>query len=117
MKENPPFSNGGPQSLQQIENREASFCSGLRSASTTKNRSSRPPTKRRRRGRTATRPTLKSQRRELFVYDGTDLVGVMRIAPDGKSTALNAHGKRLGAFPSQQAASAALNKLSAGGRG
>jgi hypothetical protein len=62
------------------------------------------------------RTAPRSGPRELAVYDGTDLVGTIKIASDGKSTAHNAHGKRLGIFPSQRAASAALNKLAAGGR-
>jgi hypothetical protein len=116
MKNGPTFTNAGPQSSQQIESQQTSFCSELESASTTKNQSGRPPTKRRRRAKTSARTALSPGRRELSVYDGTNLVGIIKIAPDGKSAALNAFGKRLGVFPSQQAASAALNKLAAGGR-
>jgi hypothetical protein len=62
-------------------------------------RRSRRPTKRNR------APTC---RRELFVYDGTDLCGVVKITGK-KATAFNCAGDRIGAFASLPAALAALD--------
>jgi hypothetical protein len=61
--------------------------------------------------RRSRRPKKRSKtptcRRELFVYDGTNLVGVVKT--DGKkTTAFNCTGNRIGVFASLQAAIAAL---------
>lgn len=47
--------------------------------------------------------------RELAVYDGQECLGTIKVADDGTARAFDAHGKRLGSFPSLQAASAALD--------
>jgi hypothetical protein len=46
--------------------------------------------------------------RELCIYDGQECIGTIKVAEDGTARAFDAHGKRLGSFPSLQAASAAL---------
>jgi hypothetical protein len=48
-------------------------------------------------------------RREVAVYDGTNLIGTVKIADDGRSTAYDALGKRVGSFGSLKAASDALD--------
>jgi hypothetical protein len=46
--------------------------------------------------------------RELSLYDGQECLGTIKVAEDGKARAFDAHGKRLGSFPSLKAASDAL---------
>jgi hypothetical protein len=64
----------------------------------------------RRRSAKRGRAPTKLCKREVSIYDGVNLLGTIKIAADGKSTAYNAHGKRLGLFSSFHAASAAFNK-------
>jgi hypothetical protein len=71
--------------------------------------------KSRRRSVKRRRALTKSCKREVFIYDGLDLVGTVRIAADGKLTAYDPRGRRLGLFPTFQAASAAFDKPSARG--
>lgn len=66
-----------------------------------KRRGSRRSTKSR---RGATKPS----RRELALYDGTNFVGVVKVGTAGAYVAYNPRGKRVGVFPSLQAASASL---------
>jgi hypothetical protein len=47
--------------------------------------------------------------RELSVYDGQACLGRIKINDDGKAVAFDKRGKRLGRFPSVEAASAAFN--------
>ena len=47
--------------------------------------------------------------RELSVYDGQEFVGTVKVSDDGKARAFDRDGKRIGSFPSFEAASAALN--------
>ncbi|MGO9399738.1 MAG: hypothetical protein ACLP19_18125 [Xanthobacteraceae bacterium] len=49
--------------------------------------------------------------RELFLYDGQDLIGTIKVADDGTARAFDARGKRLGKFPSLEAASAAFTSV------
>jgi hypothetical protein len=49
-------------------------------------------------------------RREFALYDGVTLIGVIKVAVDGAYVAYNSRGKRVGVFPSLQAASASLPK-------
>jgi hypothetical protein len=46
--------------------------------------------------------------RELFVYDGQECLGTIKVAEDGKAVAFDQRGKRVGSFPSLKIASAAL---------
>jgi hypothetical protein len=62
----------------------------------------------RRSRRLAKRNHAPTCRRELFVYDGTDLVGVVKITGK-KATAFNCAGDRIGVFTSLQAAIAAFD--------
>lgn len=48
--------------------------------------------------------------RELSVYDGQELVGIIKVSEDGKARAFDRDGKRIGSFRSFEAASAALNR-------
>jgi hypothetical protein len=74
-------------------------------------KASSPSTKRRRPQRSTTRRSSpRAGRREVAVYDGTTLVGTIKIAADGTSTAYSARGKRLGLFSSFLMASAAFNE-------
>jgi hypothetical protein len=50
-----------------------------------------------------------ARRREVAVYDGTNLIGTVKIADDGRSTAHDLLGKRVGSFGSLKAASDALS--------
>lgn len=50
-----------------------------------------------------------ARRRELSIYDGQDCIGTIKVADDGKATAFDQRGKRLGSFPSFEAASAAVS--------
>jgi hypothetical protein len=69
--------------------------------STTKPKPSQPSRRQAKRKRTA-------GKREVALYDGTNLVGTVKIAADGRSTAYDVLGKRVGSFGSLQAASDAL---------
>jgi hypothetical protein len=46
--------------------------------------------------------------RELAIYDGQDCLGTIKVAEDGTARVFDPRGKRLGLFPSFEAASAAL---------
>jgi hypothetical protein len=48
--------------------------------------------------------------RELALYDGTHLLGTIKVAANGKSVAYDTRGKRLGSFSNFEAASAAFPK-------
>jgi hypothetical protein len=50
--------------------------------------------------------------RELAIYDGQKCIGVVKVAADGKAVAFDRRNKRVGKFPSFEAARAALDKLS-----
>jgi hypothetical protein len=50
-----------------------------------------------------------SRKRELAVYDGSECMGTIKVAEDVKAVAFDKRGKRLGRFPSVEAASAAFN--------
>jgi hypothetical protein len=52
----------------------------------------------------------KSAARELSVYDGRVSIGTIKVAEDGTAVAFNPNGKRLGQFPSLNAAYAAFDK-------
>lgn len=54
--------------------------------------------------------------RELSLYDGQHLIGTIKVADDGKSVAFDPSGKRIGSFPSFEAAFAALNRTAGGAR-
>jgi hypothetical protein len=79
--------------------------SSRRSKRSALKRPSRQSAKRKRR-----RAPTKSCARELFVYNGQNLLGVIKIAGAGKATAYNPDGKQLGTFASQHAAIAALGR-------
>jgi len=49
-----------------------------------------------------------ARKRELAIYDGQICLGTIKVADDGKSTVYDPRGKRIGLFPSFDAASAAL---------
>jgi hypothetical protein len=49
-----------------------------------------------------------ARKRELAIYDGQICLGIIKVSEDGKSTAYDPHGKRIGKFPSCKAATAAL---------
>jgi len=51
-----------------------------------------------------------SSKREIFVYDGTNLIGVIKVVADGKSVTYDTRGRRLGSFPNFEAAAAAFPK-------
>jgi hypothetical protein len=66
-----------------------------------------------RRRRLSKRKPMPNSRRELFIYAGTDLIGVVKITSNGSSKVTTAiaydpDGKRVGIFTSLQAASDAL---------
>ena len=61
-----------------------------------------------RRTRPAKRKRAPTCRREVAVYDGQDLLGIVKIA--GHAIAYNPDGKRVGIFASLEAATAALDK-------
>jgi hypothetical protein len=112
MNNGPTSVNAGPQSSQQIENQQAVICSDFSPASITKNQPSPRSTKRRHKsnGKVAVRSApSSSRRRELAIYDGQNLVGIVKVAVDGRCTTLDARGKRVGVFPSQEDASDALD--------
>lgn len=119
QKENaPPLVEGGrAEVVQQIENQQNDICSHFRPSSTTKIKSSQRPTKRRARSKVVARKSPSRQRREVAIYDGLVLLGTVKIDTAGKSTAYDARGKRLGLFPTLQAASAAFDKPPAHGAG
>ncbi len=52
-------------------------------------------------------------RRELALYDGTHLLGTIKVAADGRSVAYSAGGKKLGSFPTFEAVTAAFPKSAA----
>jgi len=80
MKKTRRVGNGGLKSVQQITQQDA-IKPGSSSPSTTKiHFSHRRKSKRRSAARTA---TPRSALRELAVYDGTDLVGIIKVAVDG----------------------------------
>ena len=47
--------------------------------------------------------------RELAIYDGQELVGIVKVSEDGTMRAFDRDGKRIGSYPSFEAASAALS--------
>ena len=49
-------------------------------------------------------------RREFALYDGMNLIGVIKVAADGAAAAYTAPGKKLGSFPAYEAAYDAFNK-------
>lgn len=49
--------------------------------------------------------------RELFVYDGQEWLGTIKVAEDGTVRAFDPNGKRIGSFPSVKTASAALSAI------
>jgi hypothetical protein len=51
--------------------------------------------------------------RELAIYDGRAFIGVVKVAADGKAVAFDRRNKRVGKFPSFEAARVALDKLEA----
>ena len=101
MKEARRLEIGGRKSVKRIAIEQNNLAPGLTSPSTTKTRLSQRPTK--------NRPNSKATRREVSVYDGVNLLGTIKIAADGKSTAYNPRGKPLGSYPTFQAASAAFD--------
>jgi hypothetical protein len=112
MKKGRRVGNGGLKSVQQINQQDA-ISADFSSPSTTKIKSTQRPTKRRSRSKVIARTSpSRSQRREVAIYDGMDLIGTVKIAADGKSVAYDPCGKRLGSFPTFQAASAAFDKPS-----
>ena len=115
MTENPPLRDGGPKSVKRIAIEQHNLSADFSSPSRTKNKSSARLTKRRARPKAITATARLRRRRELAIYDGVNLVGIVKVAADGKSTAYDARGKRLGLFPTFQAASAAFDKPSAPG--
>jgi hypothetical protein len=68
------------------------------------------PVPRSRRPTKSQRGATKPCRREVSLYDGVDWIGTIKIAADDKSVAYDTRGKRLGAFPNFEAASAAFPK-------
>jgi hypothetical protein len=60
--------------------------------------------------RASRRQTNTAKARELAVYDGQALVGTVKVAGDGTSVAFDPRGKRIGSFPSFNAASDALSR-------
>jgi len=60
--------------------------------------------------RAGRRQTNTAKARELAVYDGQALVGTVKVAGDGKSVAFDPRGKRIGSFPSFNAAYDALTR-------
>jgi hypothetical protein len=52
---------------------------------------------------------VKSQRRELFQYDGCRFIGRIIVNPGGQAKAYGAARKRLGTFPDFRAAMAAIS--------
>ena len=83
MKENPPFGDGGPKAVQQIEIEQRSLSADFSSPSTTKHKSSARLTKRRARRKSIARTVRSRPRRELAIYDGANLVGIVKVAADG----------------------------------
>lgn len=77
----------------------------MNAAATSGTAKASPPRHSRRPAKCNRTPTC---RRELFVYDGTDLVGVVKTAGK-KATAFNCAGDRIGVFASLQAAIAAFD--------
>jgi hypothetical protein len=51
----------------------------------------------------------KSQRRELFQYDGCRFIGRIVVDPGGEAKAFNSARKRLGTFPDFRGAMAAIS--------
>jgi hypothetical protein len=112
MKKGRCVGNGGPKSVR-IEIEQQNHSADFSSPSTSKLKSSQRPTKRRSRSKVIARPSpSRSRQREVAVYDGQNLVGTVKVASDGKAVAYDARGKRLGSFPTFQAASAAFEKPS-----
>ena len=98
-----PSANGG-QGLKNCSapSHQTNKCTKSSRQSTTKTRRSQRSAKRKSAARAA--------RREVAVYDDLNLLGIIKIASDGKSTVYDPFGKRLGLFSSFQVASAAFNK-------
>jgi hypothetical protein len=118
QKENtPPLVEGGRAEVVQQINQQNDICTHSQPSSTTKITSSRRSTKRRSRSKVVARKSPSRQRREAAIYDGLVLLGIVKIADDGESIAYDARGKRLGLFPTLQAASAAFDKPPAHGAG
>jgi hypothetical protein len=59
------------------------------------------------------RPTESAQASLLTIYDGQTCLGSIRVGVRGDAVAYSVDGKRIGSFPSEQAALAAFNKASA----
>lgn len=60
------------------------------------------------------RTTKRTPPRNLALYSGTTLLGIIKVAGDGRATAFSADGRRIGIFPSFEAATAAFNKTEEG---
>jgi hypothetical protein len=70
--------------------------------------------KRRSRRKAKRKAAKKSYAREVALYDGQNLVAVIRIGADGKCIVFDARGKRLGSYPTFRAASNALSAVGGG---
>jgi hypothetical protein len=61
------------------------------------------------------RVSTKSCAREVALYDGQILVAIIRVSGNGKCIAFDADDKRLGSYPTLQAATNALHAARGGG--
>lgn len=107
-REGPPSANGGPSS-NVGNDEEPPFYPCAAEVTTKKSRrsESKPASRRFKRKK---RAPAKSCAREVFVYNGQNLLGVIKIAGAGKATAYNPDGKQLDAFGSQHDAMVALDE-------
>jgi hypothetical protein len=86
--------------------------SGDRATKTPKQSASKSPLRRSVKKRRTPKPVT----REVALYDGQTLVAVIRVGGDGNCIAFDGDDKRLGSYPTFQAATNALN-AARGGRG
>jgi hypothetical protein len=108
-REGPPSANDGPSSnVGNGEQPPFYPCAAEVATKKSARRSTSKPASRR--FKRKKRAPAKSCARELFVYNGQDLLGVIKIAGAGKATAYNPDGKQLGAFGSQHDAMVALDE-------
>jgi hypothetical protein len=78
-----------------------------------KRRGKLSPAPRSRRSTKSQRGATKPCRREVSLYDGVDWIGTIKGSGDGRSVAYSALGKKLGSFPTFEAATAAFPKPAA----
>jgi hypothetical protein len=110
MQRNGPPYEGGPSEVRNDDAEQSSFCASsanksTKIAATRSKQSTTKPNASRRQAKGRRVPTRSCQR-EVAVYNGQILLGIVKIAR--KATAYDPDGKRVGIFATLKAASDAL---------